>query len=111
MQISGVSGSVLNANQQPAFKRDENLIEMLRNITADGPLSLSGQIHNGIKKDTIKVEYPESIKIKVFDILKSGRDWNFEFEVYHEFINGVAKITKLHVVKIIGPSCQEDFAF
>lgn len=100
----------ISKTRREPFKRSENLKGALKNIRAEGPEKIKGTITVLDKKKSILVEYPESIKTEILDILKSGQNWNFEFEVYHEFINGVANITKLNIVDILDP-CEKDDGF
>jgi hypothetical protein len=93
------------------FKRESNLIGVLSNIRSSGPLSIKGEIAIGGKNKSISAEYSESIKGDILDILKSGEDWEFEFEVYHEFVNGIENITKLYVVNILESSKIEKLFF
>lgn len=90
------------------FKRKGNLKGALRNIMVAGPQNIKGTINIEKNQKTIKVEYQEKFKMEIFDILKSEKDWDFEFQVYHEFTNGIATITKLHIVEVIGPCESED---
>ncbi|WP_320838622.1 hypothetical protein [Zhongshania sp.] len=100
----------VNKTRVLPFKRESNLIGILRNIRSNGPLSIKGEIAIGSKYKSISVEYSESTKGDILDILKSGEDWKFEFEVYHEFVNGVENITKLYVVNIL-ESCKIEELF